>query len=63
MKHPGKIGSHWTGKKWIHGPRHHQPNLYSVFRVKEIDNKTKLVLGKRKTTGKWEIQSEMHRRK
>lgn len=63
VKHIGKIGSHWLSKNWVHGPRRHQPSLYKKFRVKVINPNLKFVFGLRKSTGKWEIQSELRRRK
>lgn len=58
MTHPGKIGSSWIGDRYIHGPRKHSPKIYSEFRLgKMLPSGERLVFGKKKTTGKWEIQS------
>lgn len=60
MNHPGKIGSSWTGKNYIHGPRKHQPSRYSAFRIGKPDSQGKrIVWGKVKGTNNWERQSTL----
>jgi hypothetical protein len=63
-KHPGKIGSTWTGKGYVHGPRKHQPSGFSAWMTTKPDAEgKKKVLGKSKSTGKWEEQSTLTPRK
>jgi hypothetical protein len=58
--HPNKIGTSWSGKDYVHGPRKHQPSRYSEFRLgKATVNGKRIVWGKVKGTNKWEIQSSL----
>jgi DNA polymerase/3'-5' exonuclease PolX len=64
MKHPGKIGSQWIGKKYIHGPRRHLPSRYDQFRQgKTMKSGKRIVWGRVKGTNRWEIQSTLRPKK
>ena len=55
-----KIGSSWKGPRYIHGPRLKNPKLFSEFRLSKPTKKgIRLVFGKNKRTGRWEVQSEL----
>jgi len=60
MKHPTKIGSVWTGERYIHGPRLKSPKEFSAFRVgKPTKEGIRMIFGKSKKTGRWELQSKL----
>lgn len=59
-KHPTKIGSSWTGEKYVHGPRKKNPKEFSAFRIgKPTKEGIRLVFGLNKKTKKWEVQSKL----
>ncbi len=59
-KRPSKIGSKWTGEKYVHGPRQHKPSRYSEFRLGKPNSKgERLVFGKVKGSDNWEVQSKL----
>ena len=49
-------------KNWLRY-RQAEPEKFSQFRIKEISKDKKIIIGKNKKTGKWEIQSIMKKRK
>lgn len=55
-----RIGSSWKGEKYIHGPRLKSPKLFSEFKIGKPNKAgVRLVFGKNKKTGKWEVQSKL----
>lgn len=60
MKIPQEIGSSWTGKKYVHGPREIDPKECSEIRLGKVrKDGTRVVLCKLKKTGKWVKQSTL----
>jgi hypothetical protein len=55
-----KVGTSWRGTKYIHGPRLKSPRSFSEFRLGKPNKKgIRMVFGKNKKTGEWELQSKL----
>jgi len=54
-----KVGESWIGGKYVHGPRLKSPKLFSEFRLGKPKEGVRLVFGKLKKTGKWDLQSKL----
>lgn len=59
-QHNRRVGSKWSGQRYIHGPRKHSPSRYSEFRLgKPTKEGKRLVFGRVNGTDKWEVQSKL----